>query len=99
MKKTLQKAYLKISSIEFKLFGIRPDLIKHFIVCFIFPLLFGSHGASFALGLGVGKEYGDSACPNNKWDWWDILADVLGIAFGLILHYFLLFLIIFCLIV
>jgi len=39
-------------------------------------------GGLFSLGLGLGKEYGDSKAPGNKWDWFDILADVIGIAVG-----------------
>jgi uncharacterized protein YfiM (DUF2279 family) len=39
-------------------------------------------GAFFALGLGLGKEYGDSKASGNKWDWWDIVADVVGIVIG-----------------
>lgn len=39
-------------------------------------------GALFALGLGLGKEYGDSKASGNKWDWLDILADVVGILLG-----------------
>ena len=40
-------------------------------------------GGLFALGLGLGKEYGDSKSPGNKWDWWDIVADLIGIACGI----------------
>lgn len=32
--------------------------------------------------LGVGKEYGDKASPSNHWDWYDLLADVVGALFG-----------------
>lgn len=61
------------------------DLIAHFVVCFILSL-FGWYGASFALGLGIGKEYGDSLNPSNRWDWSDIKADILGIITGLIIN-------------
>ena len=30
------------------------------------------------LAAGVGKEYGDECCENNKWDWQDISADCIG---------------------
>ena len=69
-----------------KLTGIRPDLFLHFGACFI-PSLFGLYGVAFALGLGIGKEYGDSQAIGNKWEWIDILADVLGCGAGLGLHY------------
>ena len=66
--------------------GIRADLLLHFGCCFI-PSLFGYYGAAFALGLGIGKEYGDSRAINNKWDWLDILADLIGILAGLIINH------------
>ena len=68
------------------------DHWKHFIICAL--ATFGSFAvyATFlpfwhvfsmcpllGLGLGIGKEYGDSQASGNKWDWTDILADVLGI--------------------
>ena len=36
-----------------------------------------------AIGLSVGKEYGDSRAVGNRWDWWDIYYDVLGIIIGI----------------
>ena len=44
-------------------------------------------GAWFALGLGLGKEYGDSKAQGNRWDWMDIVADAIGIlvAVGIVL--------------
>jgi len=42
-------------------------------------------GALFALGLGLGKEYGDSKAKGNHWDWWDILADVVGIGLAVLI--------------
>lgn len=46
-------------------------------------------GLLTAMGTGVGKEYGDKANPYNKWDWYDILADligtIVGIAIGIII--------------
>ena len=65
---------------------IRPDLFLHFGACFV-PSLFGIIGVAFALGLGVGKEYGDSRAVGNKWDWLDIVADVAGCAVGYLIHY------------
>ena len=41
-------------------------------------------GSWFALGLGLGKEYGDSKAKGNKWDWWDIVADVVGIGLAVL---------------
>lgn len=50
-------------------------------------------GVLFALGLGLGKEFGDSMAKGNKWDWGDMLADVVGIlvAVGIALIIFTLF--------
>lgn len=39
-------------------------------------------GLLTAMGVGVGKEYGDKVNPNNKWDWYDILADFIGTVVG-----------------
>lgn len=40
--------------------------------------------AGFCGGLaaGIGKEYGDECCENNKWDWQDIAADCIGSLVG-----------------
>lgn len=45
---------------------------------------FGVALAGFLGGLaaGVGKEYGDECCENNKWDWQDIAADCIGSLVG-----------------
>ena len=39
-------------------------------------------GSLFTLGLGLGKEYGDSKASGNYWSWRDIIADVAGIIAG-----------------
>ena len=39
-------------------------------------------GVWFTVGLGMGKEYGDSKSPGNKWDWVDFVFDIIGIALG-----------------
>ena len=74
---------------------IGKDKILHFLVCMGATICAGLIswflgtisqcfcGFWFALGLGLGKEYGDSKASGNKWDWWDILADVIGIACGI----------------
>lgn len=57
---------------------IGTDKWLHFGACLgaaiIHPML--------AIGLGLGKETGDALSPVNKWDWWDILADAIGVAVG-----------------
>lgn len=62
------------------------DKILHFTACLI-PSCFGLHGACFAAGLGIGKEFGDSCATGNRWSWGDILADGLGIIIGLSINY------------
>ena len=58
----------------------------HLFDCVFFLGEVGSivSGACFALGLGFGKEYGDSKATGNKWDWKDIVADLAGIAFAVL---------------
>lgn len=72
------------------------DKILHAVVCFFATTIcsivcfflgeVGSivSGACFALGLGLGKEYGDSKATGNKWDWKDIVVDLAGIAFAVL---------------
>lgn len=60
---------------------IQKDKILHFVVNFFFALL-GTYGVSFGLGASLGKEYGDSKAFGNKWDWYDIVADCLGLIVG-----------------
>ena len=47
-------------------------------------VFFGVALAGFCGGLaaGIGKEYGDECCENNKWDWQDIAADCIGALVG-----------------
>ena len=87
MKKLLQKILA--------FFHIPWDKFLHFSVCFGTTFLMGivtffmgmrdSMIASglFSLGLGLGKEYGDSKAKGNSWSWGDVVADVLGIACGI----------------
>ena len=56
--------------------------IMHLLSCPFWPCIAG--GVLFGLGLGLGKEIGDMLSPGNKWDWTDILADILGLAAGTI---------------
>lgn len=73
------------------------DHKKHFIICAIATLLAFGLYAPFVpfwyvfsmcpllgLGLGIGKEYGDSQASGNKWDMTDIVADILGIGAALV---------------
>lgn len=64
---------------------IDNNSIKHFGVCFILSC-FGLIGASCALGAAITKEYCDNLYVKH-WCWWDIVADGLGIIFGLLINY------------
>jgi len=73
---------------------IGKDKILHALVCMAAVFACGiatfwiSKDASFAsgiglaIGLGFGKEYGDSKASGNKWDWLDIAADLIGTIIG-----------------
>jgi len=67
--------------------NIGKDRIYHALVNFAFALT-GFVSIPFALGLcigaSIGKEYGDSKASGNKWDWVDILADLVGMALGIL---------------
>lgn len=76
---------------------MNKDHIKHFIVCAFATFASFALYATFlpfwhvfamcpllGVGLGVGKEYGDSQASGNKWDWTDILADGLGIVAAMV---------------
>ena len=57
---------------------IGKDKWLHFAVCTVTSII----DTGFAIGLAIGKEYGDSKAAGNKWDWMDILADAAGIVLG-----------------
>lgn len=67
----------------------QSDKLKHCLVNLLVMLIAGSIniwlGIGLAVGLSLGKEYGDSKAPGNKWDWYDILTDAIGIVTGLLL--------------
>lgn len=54
------------------------DKWLHFAVCaaaaIVSPML--------AIGLAIGKEYGDKNATGNHWCWLDLLADGLGVLAG-----------------
>lgn len=66
-----------------KLTGVREDYILHFGVCFLSSLI-SYEGAWAAFGASVAAEYKDSVTPGNKWSWWDLFADAIGIASGFV---------------
>ena len=78
------KAILWLSN----LIGVQSDKVLHFLVCFViaFPLMainiYLAIGVTLAIGLY--KEFTDSHKPNNYWSWGDIVADVLGVFFAVV---------------
>lgn len=61
------------------------DKLLHFVVCFIASVL----SPLLAIGLALGKEYGDSKAHGNHWCWLDLLADFVGIVTGGAVHWWL----------
>lgn len=75
---------------------IQKDYLLHIIICTITALIFSVTisplvhspvpaiitGFFTGVTLGIGKEYGDSVAIGNKWDWKDLLCDIIGSAIG-----------------
>lgn len=62
------------------------DKLKHMGVCLCASIV----SPMLAVGLALGKEYGDSKARGNHWCWNDLYADGIGIVVGAVLHYVLL---------
>jgi hypothetical protein len=84
MKKIIEKIKAFILN-AWKWFNGLDDKMKHTIVCFIGSLCFGY---GFGLGAGFAAEYKDKAW-GGSWDWWDIVADMVGTIIGGMAHYLL----------
>lgn len=54
------------------------DKLRHFGVCFIAAVI----DPALAIGLALGKEYGDLCAEGNHFCWKDLIADILGIVCG-----------------
>lgn len=59
------------------------DKWLHLIVVFLISIV----SPQAAIGAAFGKEYGDYKEVGNHWCWWDILADMIGLILGTIVHY------------
>lgn len=71
------------------------DKLEHLMLCFFITVIVGIltalcggglagaiwAGAGTAMGAGFGKEFGDSA-GGGKFDWYDVLADAIGVLLG-----------------
>lgn len=63
------------------------DKFKHFSVTYIISTAGGTHGAAFAMGGGLCKEWCDSKDKGNHWCWKDIVWDLAGTILGSLTHY------------
>lgn len=84
---------------------IQRDKIFHFAACAMTALLIAVvivllskdllcavvAGLYSGIAIGVGKEYGDFKAVGNKWDWYDLLADIIGSVFGSVIGGLLIF--------
>lgn len=74
-----------LSKLESRFISL-SDKKQHLIVCLVASLFIGMinpfAGFLTAMGLGFGKEFGDYAAPDNRWDWKDIGADLIGAVIG-----------------
>lgn len=61
----------------------QSDKLKHCLVNLLVMLIAGSINIWLGIGLAAGLSVGKA--PGNKWDWYDILADAIGIVIGLLL--------------
>lgn len=81
---------------------MKTDKIIHLVCCLIAAILvtvlFGIISSSYisvlsgfvaAVCLAIGKEMGDYFNPNSKWDWYDLLAGVIGALVGSQIGWFL----------
>lgn len=59
------------------------DKLMHFSVCFAVACA----SPEIAVGLALGKEYGDYKAYGNHWCWWDLVYDTAGVVLGSIVHY------------
>lgn len=64
---------------------IQTDKIKHFSICMAAAVI----NPWLAIGLALGKEYGDKCASGNHWCWWDLLADALGTIAGTAIRSFI----------
>ena len=63
---------------------IGKDKAYHLIVCLICAIIH----PLFAIGIAIGKEYGDSKASGNHWCWYDLIADLIGTIIGGVVWWF-----------
>ena len=64
---------------------MEKDKLYHFVATLVVSLV----STKLALGLSIGKEYGDSKAVGNYWSWEDIAADTAGMLVGTALRIWL----------
>lgn len=69
--------------------NIGTDKYLHALVCYTIVLTFAclvsiGWGVFFALLFAFGKEWIDQNTPKNKWDWYDVLSDCIGILLAIL---------------
>lgn len=82
-----------VCSLSTSIIGILSFLVVNHFLGYTPALIASLFGAVFALGLSLGKEFGDKNNPNSGWSWGDFVADGLGILIGLIISFFTIWLI------
>ena len=67
--------------------GIVSFLVVNHFFGYIPGVVASLFGAVFALGLSLGKEFGDRNNPGSGWSWWDLVSDGLGVLVGLMINF------------
>ena len=67
--------------------GILSFLVVNHFFGYVPGIVASLFGAVFALGLSLGKEFGDKNNPKSGWSWGDLVSDALGILVGLIINF------------
>lgn len=88
MKQPIKKVAISIS----KWVGENFDKCLHFIVCMLLTMVFSLFVPMWVAGItvliiGIGKEIYDYA-DYGKFDWKDLIADIIGIGVILLFYYF-----------
>lgn len=78
-----------VCSLSTSIIGLTSFLVVNHFLGYIPALVASLFGAVFALGLSLGKEFGDKNNPNSAWSWGDLVADLAGALTGLVINYLL----------
>lgn len=75
-----------VCSLSTSIIGILSFLAVNHFLGYVPGVVASLFGAVFALGLSLGKEFGDKSNPGSGWSWWDLVADGLGILVGILIN-------------